>query len=295
MALRRSVIRLGALFVLSIGLAILSACGASPAPTRPTPPPVTPPANALPVIDSITVQGSRAKEPANFADAAEGVTVTAKVHDDETPVDQLLYAWTATAGTFTGTGTAVTWVAPATVPSPATVTITLNVTEKYGTGNAFEHSVESSATLSLHDSVGEVATMSRQFLLDFSDSNIRDVPYIMRNFAKGRCPQPEEVDSEYSDVTLNRQERRITDSSVGASGTSINFGGACPFRSKRGDACAVVPVFWADVVLATGKTSTTRGNDIVAASYSSQDQRWWLCASDYQGLSTIGTPFHFSR
>ena len=137
--------------------------------------------------------------------------------------------------------------------------------------------------------------MAAQFLRDFSDSNIRDIDYVMRNFSRARCPQPQEVDSEISDVEKNRRERRITSSSVGSSSTSVKFGGTCPFRSKRGDACAVVPVFWADVDLVTNAPSTTRGNDIVAAAYSGADSRWWLCASDYQAASSVGKPFSFSR
>ena len=277
--------------------ALLTACGSSPTappPPPPPPPPVEPP-NALPVIDSITIQGSRAKEPASFADAGETVAITAKVHDDETSADQLQYAWTAPTGTFTGTGASVTWVAPSSVPSPADVTLTLKVTEKYGTSQQLVHSVEATATLSLHDSVKEVGDLSRQFLLDFSDSNIRDITYIMRNFSKARCPDPGDVESETAEVTKNRIERRITSSSVGSPATTVRFGGICPYGLRPGDACAVVPVFWADVEVSTSKPSSTRGDDIVAAVYAPADKRWWLCASNYNAHSTVGTPFRFSR
>src|SRR4051794_38394710 len=119
----------------------VTSCGGHP-PTQPTPSDggsnggpnqQPPPQNNLPVIDSITIQGTRPKEPAGFADMSESVDVTATVHDDETPADQLQYDWSATAGTFTGTGAKVTWTAPAELPGSAsgTVTITLKVTEKY--------------------------------------------------------------------------------------------------------------------------------------------------------------------
>ena len=250
--------------------------------------------NNLPVIDAITVQGTRPKEPANFADAGESVPVSAKVHDDETALDQLVYTWTATSGMFSGTGASVTWTAPETVAAPAVVTITLTVTEKYGNPGgplAFEQSVKATADLSLHDSMQEVGGMSRQFLLDFSDSGIRDVPYIMRNFSKARCPQPSEVDSEIGDVTNNRLTLRIVDSRVGNPLTSVGFGGTCPFRGKRGDSCAVVPVFWDSIELATNKRGTTSGNDIIAAVYAPADSRWWLCASDYQGTGSFTSRF----
>jgi hypothetical protein len=145
--------------------------------------------------------------------------------------------------------------------------------------------------LSLHDSAKEVGEMARQFLLDFSDSSLRNIDSIMRNFSKSRCPQPNEVESEFDDVTKNRLERRILNFSIGNPTTTIEFGARCPFAVKRGDACAVVPVFWADIDLATNLPSTTRANDIVATAYASEDSRWWLCASNYQATSTIGKPF----
>src|SRR5690349_1842808 len=72
-----------------------------------------PPPNNLPVIDGITVQGNRAKQPPSFADVGEAVPVSAKVHDDETAADQLQYQWSASEGTIGGSGISVTWTAPA--------------------------------------------------------------------------------------------------------------------------------------------------------------------------------------
>src|SRR5262245_47581841 len=103
---------------LALAGALAFACSGSgnpytpPTPNPPNPPNPNPPANNLPVIDSITFQGTRLKEPADFADVAETVPVVAKVHDDETAADQLEYQWTATAGTFSGSGANVTWTAP---------------------------------------------------------------------------------------------------------------------------------------------------------------------------------------
>ena len=49
-------------------------------------------------------------------------------------------------------------------------------------------------TLRLHDSVREVGDMARQFLLDFADSSIRDVAYVMRNFEPGCYGTQDETD-----------------------------------------------------------------------------------------------------
>ena len=253
------------------------------------------PQNNLPTIDSITIQGTRSKEPANFADTGEAVPVSAKVRDDETAIDQLVYTWTATAGTFTGTGASVTWTAPTSVPSAVDVTITLTVTEKYGNPGgplSFEQSVKATSTLSLHDSVQEVGGMSRQFLLDFSDTKIKDADYIMRNFGgAATCPDPKEVQSERDDVIRNFTFFNIVNSRVDPPSVTVNFGGACPFRGKRGDACAVVGVLWDSIDTRTNVRGTTTGNDTVAAAYSVKDSRWWLCASDYQGLGSFAARF----
>lgn len=256
-----------------------------------------PPANTPPTIESITIQGTRAREPANFADLGETVAVSAKVTDPETALDQLQYVWTASAGTFTGTGANVIWQAPATAPAavqgatPSTVTITLTLTEKYGNPGgplSFEQSVSNTAPVALHDSVREVGDMSRQFLLEFSDTNIKDADYIMRNFGSTTfCPEPNEVRSERDDVINNFTFYRMLNFDIGAAAVTVNFGGTCSSRGRRGDACATVPVFWDSVDVRSNIRTPNAGVDIIAASYSSKDSRWFLCASNYDGLNLI--------
>jgi hypothetical protein len=297
------------LFAAVVGLA--GSCGGGPN-IGPTPPPgggngggggggggnPNPPANSQPVIETITVQGTRPGQPANFADLGESIAVSGKVRDAETPIDQLVYTWTATTGTFTGTGANVTWQAPATAPvaveglTPATVTITLTITEKFGHPGqplSFEQSVWTTTSVALHDSVKEVGDMSRQFLLDFSDTNIKDANYILRNFGSTSfCPDPQAVIDERFDVTRNFTEYRMTNFGIGQAATTVSFGGRCPVFGSRGDACAVVPVFWDSIEIKTGKRSFSSGNDIIAAAYSTSEKRWWLCASNYQIFTVIG-------
>ena len=284
---------------------VVAACGAPPVTPTPTPTPGgnggnggpgNPPANNPPAIQSIAIQGTRAKEPANFADLSEAVAVSAKVTDDETAVDQLQYVWTATAGTFTGTGPNVTWQAPAQAPVAATgatpidVTITLTVVEKYGNPGgplAFEQSVSKTAPVSLHDSVKEVGTMARQFLLDFSDTNIKDADLIMRNFGGATCPDLRDVQAERGDVINNFTNYRMLKFDIGQPAVTINFGGACAFRGRKGDACATVPVFWDSVEVHTNVRTPNAGDDIISAAYSPKDSRWFLCASDYDGRNLL--------
>lgn len=264
-------------------------CGGSPnGPGNVTPPPpATPPPNVPPVIDSIRVQGRAAKEPANFSDLGETVAVTADVHDAETAVDELQYSWTADAGSFDGTGATVTWRAPEVATTPLPVTLTLKVTEKYGYPGAakiYQQDVSSSAIVSLHNSRKEVGDMARQFLLDFSDSNIRDISAIMRNFIPGCYGTKEETDQ----VTENRRRYRIIDSHVGEPQTTVNFGGVCPFQARKGDACTSVPVFWNSIDMDNhGATGAVTGTDWVASFYIPDKQRWGLCDSSFDGRKAL--------
>jgi hypothetical protein len=258
----------------------------------------TPPPNNTPVIQGITIQGSRAMQPPNFADIGEAIDVAATVRDDETAVEQLQYVWSAPVGTFSGTGAKVSWHAPASIQAPNEVTIRLEVVEKYGQNQMFEHRASSTATLSLHDSVKEVGDMSRQFLLDFSDTNIKDTAYIMRNFAApAQCPQPSEVLEERDQVTNHHTNFRMIDFRIGVPSVTVSFGGSCAITGKRGDACAVVPAFWHSMNLQTNRPERVDGDDILAAIYSTADSRWFLCASNYIGRSLLSrsTPSFYIR
>jgi len=282
--------------VVSIAVGFAACGGGAVTPTTPTtsssggggggssqPPPNTPP-----VVDGITVQGTRAKEPANFADVGEAIQVTAAVHDAETPVDQLQYQWAATAGTFSGTGATVTWTAPASATTPGTVTLTLTVLENYGQGPAAgQNKVNGTATVSLHDSTKEVGDMARQFLLDFSDSNIKDVSYIMRNFQPG-CYG---TDPETEQVADNRKKYVIFNWSVGPANVILGFGTIGPYGGQHGDAFAGVPVHWESTRLADNVLENVAGTDWVAAFYYPDQQRWRLCDSRFDGHLAFGSTF----
>jgi hypothetical protein len=273
-----------------LALTGMAACGSS-TPTVPsngnggTPPP---PANALPVIDSFTIQGTRVtKEPANFADLGEAVPVSAKVHDDDTPAAQLEYQWSATAGTFSGSGASVTWTAAASAATPIDVTITLKVVDHYGfpgQAPAFTQSVSGTATLSLHDSANEVGTMARQFLLDFSDSNV-SVDVVMRNFDMTCGPAQDERDQ----VAHNRATFHIDKATIGPATATVPFGNAlCPVpgRIQHGDACSAVPSHWESTVLASGHHQVADGVDYVSGFYHADVKAWKLCDSQFPGTCT---------
>lgn len=167
----------GAVVATAVSL-IVAACGSS---TSPTPPPgggQPPPVNTPPQIKSITVPDGR-------AEVGTPVTVTAVVEDQETPVANLTYAWTADAGTFAGTGAAATWLPPAGAKTPADYVLTLTVTERYTSGGGTaENKASSTASVHVNDSLKELAEMSVRFLNNFATSSV----------------SPETCTSEFSDI-----------------------------------------------------------------------------------------------
>ena len=293
------ILRASASFVSACALAVgLAACGGgSPTtPTPPNPPPVTPPANAVPSIDSITIQGRRPRQPARFADVRETVDVAAAVSDAETPVGELTYQWSATGGTFAGTGRTVAWTAPDSATTSGTVTLTLKVIENYGhpgQPKSFSHEVARTQTVAMHDSVKEVGDMARRFLTEFSkpqtNQNWQDV---MRDFKASACPQPGLIDDEREDVIRHYTNFTMHTYTIQDANVRVDFGGACAFRGRPGDACASVPVFWDSTDSRTGVRGTASGVGHIAAAYASADSRWWLCSSDFEPADTFGHGFY---
>ena len=235
-----------------------------------------------PVVSAVTVRGTKwTNEPGNFADLGETLNVTVSVQDPDTPIDQLKFEWTSDSGTFTGTGAAVQWRAPTTAATPATVTLNVAVTDGVAR-------VTGAAAVRLHDSVKEVGDMARLFLLDFSDSNIGDANYILRNFSTGpRCVK--ERDDEKGDIEKNRTTYSILGSSIGAAAVNVQFADRpCSYMPTDGDACAAVPSSWTSLCLRTtsectaGEKGTVDGTDFVTAVY--EDSQWRLCASSYKAI-----------
>jgi hypothetical protein len=238
-----------------------------------------------PVIVSIVARGERPNEPRNFADTGEEITITATVEDPDTPSEQLMFQWTADAGTFTETGASVKWRAPSEATTPATITLSLSVADH--TGN----SASSSTTVDLHDSVKEIGTLAREFLLDFSDST-KPAAFVVRNFSKSpRCEG--ERDAEFSQVDDNRRLYRISSSSVGDPKVDVQFAShPCSYVPRNGDACAVVPATWDSVCVTADPACTpgrSEGVDHVTAVY--EESAWRLCASYFQPRGTARPSF----
>ena len=250
---------------------------------------VAPPAGAVPpVIQALGAQGSRLRQPPNFADLNETLEVISTVQDPGVP---MTYAWTASAGAINGSGATATWRAPDQLTVPGTATLTLTVTARYSApgpgGVTVQHNVVNSRSLTVrvHDSAREVGEMARKFLQNFSDSNVPpDV--VLQDFLPNCGVDGRGREYELGDVNNNRNSFVITASTVGLAQVTVNFDGRCPFRNRAGDACAQVPVSWTSRNKSTGQTGTTSGIDQVTATYNGT--RWGLCDSDYDALNVSG-------
>jgi hypothetical protein len=256
--------------------------------------------NAPPVIQSIAAAGSRQKEPSAYADLGEAITVTATVTDAETAVSALTFEWSADVGAFSGTGSRVVWTAPR---NAGVVTLRLKVIERYvgadpsGLPIPQENTAAATATVDVHDEIGEVGGMARDFLLLFSDSNIGP-DAVVHNFLDGCGAGGTGKRDERRDTAVNRQDFRIVNSSVGAPRVTVAFGGLSPYRSRQADAWAAVDVDWTSQCLvqdptvgcpAVGATRRDRGVDWVTATYDPPSKRWWLCDSDYEAISSTSS------
>jgi hypothetical protein len=127
-------------------------------------------------IKSIVAQGRRVRQPANFGDYGETLTVTAVVEDAQTNPAALTYQWHACGGTFTGTGPQVEWKAPASGALPTTCTVEVIVSDG-------PRVVTGSVAVRLHNSATEVSALALEFLTEFADSNLPADERIVRNFS----------------------------------------------------------------------------------------------------------------
>lgn len=241
-------------------------------------------ANAKPVISQIRTTGPWPGQPA-FANVGDAIGVVATVSDSETPVSQLTYTWTASAGTISDTLASATWTAPSSLStSPATVTITLTVTETFTeAGLVQKQSTTSPVTVILHDTQKEILDMGEDFLTQFSLQ--RQTPnQILHNFSD--VPQIcDGRDSEKTDVEHNQATFQILSFSITRLlPVNISFGASWPPKGVRADANSRFRVHWESRGLSTGQIEIADGIDYVTGVL--DGNQWWLCHSSFEGTST---------
>lgn len=266
----------------------LAACNGTmpPAPTPPAtqqpPPPIVHAVNTPPTIKSISV-------PVTRAEVDQDVTVTADVEDAETAVDQLQYAWSASAGAFTGAGRVVTWrLAKGSAATPVDVTMTLVVTERYqdvdDTGKPVtrENRVtkDSATPIRVNDSVAELSKIGVRFLVDyFGNSNVSPEACLVDFWDGCRGKQDELSDIQNNRATLTQlfADAHVSSITFNDSKTEAEMWVACTFRSRDKK---------------TGVEGGVTGDCYLSAVY--QQGRWWLCDSNFcHGHQIAGTPSEF--
>lgn len=245
-------------------------CGSSP--STPTPVPIAPkqqaPAvnNAAPVINSVTAAVAR-------TEVNTDVTVTADVTDVETPVDKLVFTWTANAGQITGTGPTVTYRLPKdAVLTPVSVTVSVQVTENYTDNGVAKQNVTtaSASPVLVHDSTQELGDMALKFLIDlFGNSNISPSACLV-DFSDS-CPGKQ---AEFDDIVTNRQEFRI----YGVSATVSNVEFNAPASSAT-FAWITAPCDIHDHHFPNNRDGDSIGSCDLTAVY--EQERWWLCQSSF--------------
>lgn len=211
--------------------------------------------------------------PAARVETGQDITITAIVEDAETPLDRLVYKWTASAGTITGTGARATWRMPAGITKGVDVTIALTVVDTYDAivGNQVvkrDFTVTATSTaFRVHDSVAEQKELARRFLLDlFGNSSIPPLDCLVDFSEIGRCRKGKQ--DELADIERHRDDyvvlsKRIISQAVQSTGPDEGIvRSVSEFIDRRTD---------------TGAVGTTCGVFVTTTIYDAG--RWWLCES----------------
>ena len=148
------------------------------------------------------------------------MAITSVVEDAETPLTQLAYQWTASAGTITGTGAAATWQMPKGITSGVDVVIALTVVDTY---DAVVNNVvvkqqfvvtTTSAPFRVHDSVAEVKALATKFLVDLFGNSSVPPEACMVDFADVCAALPEGKINEQQQIVDNRALVVITKAEI---------------------------------------------------------------------------------
>ena len=267
--------------MLAVALVCASCGGGGQQPVSPGP--ITQPIAAVnppPVIESIVASVSR-------TEVDTDVTLTATVRDTETPVGQLKFEWKADVGGFTGEGATVKWRAPKGVTTPSDQTIRLTVTETYGTGQ--QNVVNgTSPVIRLHDSAKELGDLSMAFLNDFANSSISPSTCI-RNFSDacaGKGSEKSDIESNREHFVITGSSLRLTSVRVRDTGLSATMTVACSFTSR------IIKCEPGSVGCKVGSVGTVAGDCLLTGVY--EQQRWWLCDSNFSGAPVPGFGSFFS-
>jgi len=235
------------------------------APTPPAPPVVGP--ATPPIIRSIAVPASR-------VEAGQDVTITAVVEDAETPVSQLSFQWSASAGAIVGAGPTATWRHDGGITAGINVVVTLTVIDKYQAveGNQIverEFRVVSQAPpFRVHDSTAEMKELARKFLVDlFGNSSVPPEACLV-DFSESCASVPNGKNDERNDIILHRQLVIVQRVTIYNQMASFPGTAASMVVNDTG--------FW-DFWLADSKVTYYQDDFVITGIY--EAGRWWICQS----------------
>ena len=211
-------------------------------------------------------------------EAGQTVQLSASVSDPETPIQQLVFEWSANApGAFEGTGAQVRWRAGNTIVSPIQVEVRLTVIERYTvpvgrSTETRENQTTSTVTVHANNSREELSNLALTFLRDFGNSN-NSPEFCVRNFTD-RCRGKQ---AELNDIRADRQQWTIASYEVRVErveivGDTAYIYAPCTFVSLPRNPTTPAP-------------PPSVGICALTAVY--EPYRWWLCTSNYcQGYSS---------
>lgn len=257
-----------------LAVVLIASCGGTPSGPGPVTPPVQP-VNTPPTIDAITIGVER-------AEVTDDVAVTATVRDAETAITDLQFAWSADAGTFSGTGASVKWRPPTDRATPADYTMRLTVTETYGVADSSGVrpknvvSATSASSVRVHNSPKEIGDMSVGFLRDFATSAI-PADLAVRDFSdtcRGKADERSQIADNRVNYQILASSLNLVNASIANSRITGNSKVACGFTSLI-KACQP-----GRVDCTVGSTERVAGDCVMTAVY--EQRRWWLCDSHFE-------------
>jgi hypothetical protein len=249
--------------------------------------------NAPPVIQAITVSSR--------AEASTQLDVSAVAQDQETSPANLIYEWSSTAGSFSGSGASVRWVVPA-INTPTAVDLTLTVVERYtvpvagGGVETRENRVSKTTTVHANDSSREITVLATTFIDDFIHSE-RSPEFSVRNFSNSCQGKQDEL----SDIRDNRRLFVIdpAQSSLGTGSIGFYDTGNVARRiavppSQAGFAEFLAPCRFTSTRISTGRVEVASGTCRLTTVY--EDWQWRLCDSNFltgSGLTAVWSRLPF--
>lgn len=241
--------------------------------------------NTPPTVKSITAADTR-------VEVGTPVTLTAVVEDQETPVANLSYDWSAPNGTFSGTGAQVSWTPGADAVTPGDFVVTLKVTEKYTSGSSqLENTATGTLTAHVNNSPKELAELSLRFLGDFANSKVSPEKCVgefsttTRTCSDGRKDEMADVDDNRHDYEMIGSTLRHTGLSISGNKLNATVHTFCTFTVKVISSAPRDEYCEGGKKCPLGSVGTSTGDCWTTNVY--EQGRWWLCESHFTAAPSL--------